>query len=105
MQLSRNSGLLLTSAPPQAWANPGTDAVDVRIMSDVEVQIAGTPGGALTPQRSLDGTNFVACNAYDKDGGAAATITTAGIYTLDGGGFLKLTGTLAPATVTIRAGA
>ena len=91
-----------------AWADP-TIAQDVRIYSDVEIQVVGTPSVAYTPQRSLNSTtgsdgNFVACNAYDYQGNAVSTITAAGIYSLDGGGWLKLTGG-SGSTFTIRAGA
>lgn len=85
------------------WASPAT-AQDVRAWIDVEIQVVSNPGTAYTPQRSLDGTNYVACNAYDKDGNAVPTITTAGIYSLDGGGWLKLTGGTG-STFTLRAGA
>lgn len=86
-----------------AWADP-TVAQDMRRFSDIEIQVVGTPSVAYTPQRSLDGTNYVATNAYDKDGNVVTSISAAGIYSLDGGGWLKLTGG-SGSTVTIRAGA
>lgn len=87
---------------PEIWSDP-TAGQDVREYSDVEIQIVGTPSVAYTPQRSLDGTNYVATNAYDKGGNVVTSITAAGIYSLDGGGYLKLTGG-SGSTVTIRAG-
>ena len=92
----------LTAIYPATWASPGT-SYDARPYSDIEVQLTGTITVAYTPQRSLDGTNFVACNAFDKDGNALASISTAGIYRLPGNGYLRLTGGTG-ATVTIRAG-
>lgn len=88
---------------PASWATP-TTAQDVRYYSDVEVQVVGAPAVAYTPARSLDGANYVAANAYDKDGNAVASISAAGIYSFDGGGFLKFTAG-AGSTLTIRAGA
>lgn len=95
-----------------AWATP-TVAQDVRLYSDVEIQVVGTPSVAYTPQRSLNSTdgsdgNYVACNAYDKDGNAVTTITAAGIYSLDGGGWLGLwtavvTGSISGTTLTVSA--
>ena len=84
------------------WTDP-TAAVDVRAAEDAEIQVIGTPSVAYAPQRSLNGTNFTPCNAYDKDGNAVASITAAGIYSLDGGGWLKLTGG-SGSTFVIRAG-
>ena len=90
---------------PQAWADP-TAAIDFHRFSDVEIQIVGTPGGALTPYRSFDGgTTWSATNFSDKDGNLTATVAAAGIYAIDGGCLLKITGTLAPATLFVRAGA
>jgi hypothetical protein len=86
---------------PAIWASPST-SYDARAYSDVEMQLVGT-FTAYTPQRSLDGTNYVACNAYDKDGNALSSITTAGIYRLPGNGYLKLNSG-SGATVTIRVG-
>ena len=97
----RKSGTTLAYVNPEPWVDT-TVALDVRPYADVEVQLVGL-ATAYTPQRSLDGTNFVACNAYDKDGNAVSTISADGIYRLPGSGYLKLiTGT--GATVTIRAG-
>lgn len=88
---------------PTAWPNPssGFSAVEY---GDVEVQVVGTPSVAYVPQRSLDGTNYVACNAYDKDGTTVTSISAAGIYFLPGGGWLKLI-TGSGSTLTLRAGA
>lgn len=86
---------------PQTWADP-TIAQDVRSFGDVEIQVVGTPSVAYTPQRSLDGTNFVAANAYDKDGATVTTITTAGLYSLVGGARVKLTGG-SGSVITLRA--
>jgi hypothetical protein len=70
-----------------AWASPGT-AWDVRDYSDVEVQFVGTPSVAYQPRRSLNGTDYVDVLAYDQQGNSYSTITAAGIYSLDGGGYL-----------------
>lgn len=86
-----------------AWTSP-TDPFDARATGDVEIQVIGTPSVAYTPQRSLDGVNYVACNAYDKDGNVVTSISAAGIYSLDGSSWLKLTGG-SGSTIYIRAGA
>ena len=93
----------IANEPPSLWADP-TVAFDARYYGDVEIQVVTTPGVAYAPTRSLDGTTFVACNAYDKDGNTVTSITAAGIYSLDGGGYLKLP-TGSGSTITIRAGA
>lgn len=89
---------------PVSWASPST-AFDARLAGDVEVQLVGAITTPYTPQRSLDGTNFVACNAYDKDGAVLSAISAPGIYSLDGGGYLKLTGGAGITSATIRVGA
>ena len=96
------SPVVLPSMQPSPWSSPST-AIDVRSYSDVEVQLVGAPAGYV-PQRSLDGSNFVPCNAYDKDGVVVTTISAAGIYTLPGGGYLKLTGGSGATSITVRAG-
>jgi hypothetical protein len=90
-------------ATPRAWegSNP-TTAMFFRD-TDVEVQVVGTPGADYTPQRSLDGTTFVACNAYDKDGNIVTAISAAGIYSIDGAAYLKFTGG-SGSTFTVRSG-
>lgn len=85
---------------PETWATPST-AWDVRDLSDIEVQVVTTPGTAYQPQRSLDGTNYVNCLAYDEAGTSYSTITTAGIYSLSGGGYLKFSAG-AGSTITRR---
>lgn len=94
-------GEYLAQVTPAKWLVPSTRE-DCRQYADVEVQLTGA-FTAYTPNRSLDGVNFVACPAYDKDGTAMATITTAGIYRLPGSGWLTLAGG-AGATVWIRKG-
>jgi hypothetical protein len=91
----------LAAIYPTTWASPSS-SYDARPYADVEVQLTGT-FTAYTPQRSLDGTNFVPCNAYDKNGNAITSITAAGIYRLPGNGYLKLASG-SGATVTIRVG-
>ncbi|WP_374412894.1 hypothetical protein [Novosphingobium colocasiae] len=88
---------------PEPWASPDT-AWDATGYGDVEVQFVGTPAIAYQPQRSLDGTNFVACLAYDAQGASYAAITAAGIYGFDGNGFLKFA-TGSGSTLTRRAAA
>lgn len=73
---------------PRLWANPSL-AQNTVLYTDVEVQFTGTPGTPYTPVRSLDETNFFPCNAYDKDGNVVSSISVAGIYAFDGGGWLK----------------
>jgi hypothetical protein len=90
------------AAGPQAWPDPVNDALDVRAFENVEFQVVGTPGVAYAPQRSLDGNTFVACNVFDKDLNPLASISAAGIYTMDGGGYVKLAGG-SGSTVTVRA--
>lgn len=89
---------------PEKWDDP-TDPVNFGSLTDVEIQVVGTPGANYTPYRSLDGgTTFVASNAYDKDGNTVTAISAAGIYSLDGGGLVKLTGG-SGSTIYVRAGA
>lgn len=90
------------AAPPQAWLSPTTDPVDVRAFTEVEIQLVGTPVTPYTPQRSLDGTTFVACKAFDVDLNPVSSISAAGIYTIDGGGHLKM-GAGSGSTITVRA--
>lgn len=87
-----------------AWSDP-TVAQDLRYFSDIEIQVDGTITGAYTPQRNFTGTagTFYPCQVYDSYGNAVSSITTAGIYSLRGPGFFKLTGG-SGATITIRAG-
>lgn len=86
---------------PDTWTDP-TAALDARDFDELEIQVVTNPGVAYTPQRSLDGTNYVACNVYDKDGVAVASITAAGIYSMDAGAYCKLAGG-SGSTVTYRA--
>lgn len=88
---------------PETWATP-TTAWDVRDYSDVEVQFVSTPSTAYQPQRSLDGVNYVNTLAFDQRGNTYTTITTAGIYSFDGCGYLKFSAG-AGSTLTRRAGA
>lgn len=90
---------------PETWNTPGT-AWDVTNYGDVEIQIAGTITTPYQPQRSLDGSNFVNCLAYDEAGNSYSTISAPGIYSLSGGGFLRLNaGAGTGITVTRRASA
>ena len=88
---------------PQAWADP-TEALNLYRFSDVEIQVIGAPGANYTPYRSFDGSTFVAANAYDKDGATVTAISAAGIYTIEGGCYVKLTGG-SGSTIYVRAGA
>jgi len=74
--------------PPETWATPST-AWDLRNYSDAEVQFVSSPSTAYQPQRSLDGTNYANTLAFDQSGNLYSTITVAGIYSFDGGGYLK----------------
>lgn len=87
---------------PQTWSDPVNVAQDVRSFGDVEIQVVGTPSAPYTPLRSLDGTNYVAANAYDKDGAPVTSISSAGIYTLLGGAKIKM-GAGSGSVITIRA--
>lgn len=103
---STSSAPLLVSSGnvgPEPWPVPAT-AWDASSYGDVEVQFVGTPTTPYQPQRSLDGTNFVACLGYDAEGNSHAAITTAGIYAFDGNGYLKFA-TGAGSTLTRRAAA
>lgn len=93
--------MALPAIVPEVWSVPGT-AFDVRLFSDVEVQFAGAPGTPYQPQRSLDGSTFVNCLAYDEAGNSYSTITAAGIYSFTGGGFLRFS-VGAGSTLTRRA--
>lgn len=73
----------------EAWANPA-DPRSFDDWGEVEIQVVGTPTVAYTPQRSIDGVNYYDANAYDKDGAPVATITVAGIYSIEGGAYVKL---------------
>jgi len=88
---------------PETWTTPST-AWDVRQYSDAEVQFVTAPSTPYQPQRSLDGTNYVNTLAFDQAGTSYSTITTAGIYSFDGGGYLKFSAG-AGSTLTRRAGA
>jgi len=99
--------VLVQNLLPATWSPPST-AFDARLYSDIEIQVVTTPSVAYAPQRSLDGTNFVATNAYDKDGNTVTSITAAGIYSLDGGGYLRMagavvTGSISGTTLTVSA--
>jgi len=98
----RTEGTKLAYSRPSTWVDPSV-AIDLTPYADVEIQIVGTPSTAYVPTRSLDGTNFVACNAYDKDNTTVTSISAAGIYTLKGSGFLKMSAG-AGSVITIRAG-
>ena len=98
----RTEGTKLAYARPSTWTDPSV-AIDVTSYADVEIQIVGTPSTPYVPTRSLDGTTFVACNAYDKDGTVVTSISAAGIYSLKGSGFLKMSAG-AGSTIYVRAG-
>jgi hypothetical protein len=92
---------------PATWSDP-TTAFDARLYTDIEIQVVTTPSVAYAPQRSLNGTDFPPCNAYDKDGNTVTSITAAGIYSLDGGGYLRMagavvTGSISGTTLTVSA--
>lgn len=88
---------------PAAWAAPAS-AIDVRDCAAIEFQVVTAPGVAYAPKRSLDGTTFVACNVRDKDGLLVSSITAAGIYTAEGGGYFQLA-TGSGSTITLRGAA
>lgn len=92
-----------TISVPATWSSPSTPW-DVRAFTDIEVQFVGTPSVAYQPQRSLDGTNYVNTLAFDQSGTSYATITAAGIYSFDGGGYLQFSAG-SGSTLTRRAGA
>jgi hypothetical protein len=76
---------------PASWGDP-TVAYDLRDWPVAELQVITAPGVAYAPQRSLNNTDFVATNVRDKNGQLVSSITAAGIYTIEGGGYIKLTG-------------
>jgi hypothetical protein len=82
----------------------GNDAVSVADYSDFQAQVVGTPTMAYLPQCSLDGVNFVPCNAYDKDGAVVTSISTEGIYTVDCTGWVRMAAG-SGSTITLRLGA
>ncbi|SMD11952.1 hypothetical protein SAMN06272759_1582 [Novosphingobium sp. B1] len=88
---------------PQSWDDRSV-AWDLRDFSEAEVQFVGTIATPYQPQRSLDGTNYVNCRAYDEVGTSYSTIAVAGIYVFDGGGYLKFSAG-AGAALTRRASA
>jgi hypothetical protein len=94
----------LVNIRPETWASNGSTAWDVRDYSDIEVQFVTTPSTPYQPQRSLDGTNYVNCLAYDAAGTSYSTVTAAGIYSFDGSGYLKFSAG-AGSTLTRRAAA
>jgi len=98
----RTEGTKLAYSRPSIWVDPSA-SLDLTPYPDVEIQVIGTPGTPYVPTRSLDGTTFVACNAYDKDNATVTSISTAGIYTLKGGGYLKFSAG-AGSTIYVRAG-
>ena len=100
--MRNTTGDFLALVTPYAWTDP-TVAENFTQYGDVEIQIVGTPSTAYVPTRSLDGTTFVACNAYDKDGTVVTSISAAGIYSMKGGGHDKFSAG-AGSTITIRAG-
>lgn len=87
----------------QLWPDP-TTSIYFDGLENVEIQVIGTPSVAYTPQRSGDGSTFVAANAYDKDGNTVTSITVAGFYNLIGGCHIKLAGG-SGSTIYVRAGA
>lgn len=95
-------GVTINSVGSATWTDP-TRAINFVDFADVEVQFVGTPSVAYTPVRSLDGANFVTCNAYDKDGNALTSISSAGIYRFVGGAFIKFSAG-SSSTLTIRGG-
>lgn len=105
MPLYTSDGLLIYGSIllPEAWSTP-TTPFDARAYSDVEVQFVGAPSVAYQPQRSLDGTNYVNCLAYDEAGNSYSTITAAGLYVFSGNGYLKFSAG-SGSTLTRRAAA
>jgi hypothetical protein len=89
---------------PQLITLVGNDAVSIKDYTDVLAQVVGTPMIAYVPQCSLDGVNFVPCNAYDKDGAVVTSISAAGIYTLDFTGWVRMAAG-SGSTITLRLGA
>ena len=94
-------GIQLSYSTPSTWATPSVPLSFFKF-ADVEVQLTGTITTAYTPYRSLDGVNFVPCNAADKDGAFLTSISNAGIYSLPGSGWLYFPAG-AGATITVRA--
>lgn len=86
----------------EAWADPSV-AFDVSGLGDVEIQVDGVPTTPYQPQRSLNGTTFYNCPAYDEAGNVYTTITAPGIYSLSGQGFVKFSAG-AGSILTRRAG-
>ena len=86
------------------WADP-TVPQDLRFYTDIEIQVDGTITGAYAVNRNFTGANgtFYAVQAYDYVGNPVSSITTAGIYSIRGPGWFKLTGG-SGATITLRAG-
>lgn len=85
------------------WPVP-SDAIAFDQAASIEVQIVGTPSAPYVPKRSLDSATPVTCNAYDKDGNATSSISAAGLYLIEGGAFVSLTGGGTGAVVFYRAG-
>jgi hypothetical protein len=89
---------------PQLITLVGNDAVSIKEYTDVLAQVVGTPTAAYVPQCSLDGANFVPCNAYDRDGAVVTSISAAGIYTVDCTGWVRMA-VGSGSTITLRLGA
>jgi hypothetical protein len=89
---------------PQLITLVGNGAVSIKEYTDILAQVVGAPAVAYVPQCSLDGVNFVPCNAYDKDGAVVTSISAAGIYTVDCTGWVRMAAG-SGATITLRLGA
>lgn len=86
--------VVLPTLLPVSW--PANTAFDARFYGDVEFQFTS---GTVTVTRSLDETNYVSWPVYDSSGSPQASAGSAGIWSTDGGGFLRFS-----AAVTVRGG-
>lgn len=76
---------------PEVWSTPGTGRSFVTLQT-LKIQVTGTVTSGYTPQVSGLGTDYANWVVYDRDGNALTSITAPGVYTMEAGSFIRLTG-------------
>lgn len=68
----------------------GATAQNVTDFPSVQIQVAGLSGGdTIAITRSIDGDNYVAQSLVGSDFTVVTSISANGIYSAQGGGFIK----------------
>lgn len=104
--LTDSNGNPIPAATPAPWVT-GSTPQDARSFNAVTIQVEGLSGGdTIAVTGSLSGNGYTALTGIGADFSTVTTISADGIYSFDGGQYLKWakTGSASTPTLTIRTG-